>query len=135
MRSVIRSMETRRHQIDYGDFLDERENLNDSPFFMQHKIYGENDELLAEMTDPAETTPEQKEVIGAELADIYSFVLGIANAYDIDLAQAFRSKLEKNHERFHPHETYAESKRREGRPLVEVDVYNPSINTQDHFEA
>jgi len=127
-------METRKHQVDYEAFLEERENLSHSPFFMQHKIYGENDELLAEMVDPTEATEEQKRQIGLELADIYMFTIGIANAYGIDLGEAFEEKLAYNHERFHPHETYLESKRRENRPIREFDVYNPSISTEDHFD-
>ncbi len=124
-------------QAKYQDFVDERPNLSKSPFFMQFKIHEEADELLAEMGDPAEMTPEQRIVLGDELADIFSFTMGIANVYGIDLAEAFDRKLAYNRDRFHPDETYEESKIREGRPIKEFDVYTPSISSpeNDHFEA
>lgn len=124
----------KEHQIKYREFIDERPNLSRSPHRMQWKIHEEADELLEEMGDPQNMTSEQLERLGSELADIYSYTLGIAEAYGIDLATEFEKKLEYNKQRFRPEETYEQSKAREGRPIKEYTIYNQSLLTEDHFE-
>jgi len=137
VRSVIENIRRKmlEHQRRYREFVEERPNLSKSPHRMQWKMHEEADELLAEMGDRDEMTQEQLEALGSELADIYSYTLGIADHYGIDLAEAFEKKLDYNKQRFHPSETYEQSKAREGRPVIEHDVYNPSILTLDHFDV
>lgn len=45
--------------------------------------------------DPASSV----HLVGEELADILSFVVAIANRFEIDLAEAFVDKEQKNHQR------------------------------------
>lgn len=58
----------------------------------------EVNELYDELYDPA--TPEQKTKIAAELADVFIFLLGIANYYNIDAETAIEQKIIRNEERF-----------------------------------
>src|SRR5437868_5242293 len=43
-----------------------------------------------------EIVEQNKLEIEEELADIFSYILGFCNLYDIDLSEAFQKKLEKN---------------------------------------
>jgi len=46
------------------------------------------------------TIPEKREEIEDELADIFIYVLRIAQMYDIDLTKSFNRKLEKNDKKY-----------------------------------
>jgi NTP pyrophosphatase (non-canonical NTP hydrolase) len=43
-----------------------------------------------------EIVEKNKLEIEEEIADIFSYILGFCNLYDIDLSEAFKNKLEKN---------------------------------------
>lgn len=66
--------------------------------------------------------------IASEVADVFLFLIVVANRYGIDIAEATTKKLEQNHQRFPVElfdgtngktfqENYAEAKRREGKPI------------------
>lgn len=57
--------------------------------------FKDEDEIEALMTDE-----EKREDMKDELADVLWFVLRFAQLYDIDLDEAFRTKLEKNREKY-----------------------------------
>ena len=40
--------------------------------------------------------PEDNEHLAEEIADVFNYLLDIANVYDIDIEQAFRAKWKKN---------------------------------------
>ncbi|HEX3726217.1 MAG TPA: nucleotide pyrophosphohydrolase [Pirellulales bacterium] len=44
--------------------------------------------------------PPRKSAVGEELADVLSYVLALANALDIDLADALREKMIKNAQKY-----------------------------------
>lgn len=113
-----------------------------TPVWATERIGHEVEELYQEVVD--DPTPEQRELIGSEIADIVMFTICVANAYGLDIAEEVHKKLEKNHERFPAHEfqegdyhtQYNRVKEREGKRKVH-DVYNPSISSpeNDHFQV
>ena len=48
----------------------------------------------------AKHSVDRKEDVGEELADVLYWVLLLANKLDIDLVEAFKKKMEKNHEKY-----------------------------------
>ena len=44
--------------------------------------------------------PEKKEAVEDEMADVLSFLVRMAQKYDMDLAEAFDRKLEKNRQKY-----------------------------------
>jgi NTP pyrophosphatase (non-canonical NTP hydrolase) len=58
---------------------------------MEHFLWMENAESRPRMTDPAQLAP-----VADELADVLGVCLALANALDLDLADAFRAKMARN---------------------------------------
>ncbi|BCD68290.1 dCTP diphosphatase [Nitratiruptor sp. YY09-18] len=50
--------------------------------------------------DPEEFSKEEKEEIGEEMADVLHYLLRLASVMDIDLYEASKKKIAKNHKRF-----------------------------------
>lgn len=51
---------------------------------------------------PSSMAPEERDAIGDELADVVIYSLSLANALDLDLSGAVRSKLVKDEARYPP---------------------------------
>jgi NTP pyrophosphatase (non-canonical NTP hydrolase) len=59
---------------------------------MEHFLWMENAESRQHMTDAARRAP-----VADELADVLGVCLALANALDLDLSDAFRAKMARNH--------------------------------------
>lgn len=56
--------------------------------------------LEARQTERDRLSPEKKEEIGAECADVLAYLLGLADRLEIDLAEAFERKMERNRRKY-----------------------------------
>ena len=50
--------------------------------------------------DPADMSLEQREAAGEELADVFAYVLSLANALELDLAATYAKKMVKNQAKY-----------------------------------
>ena len=82
------------------DFVDERDWWKyHSPKNLAISISLEASELLEhfQWTQPDETlTPKQQNEVEEEMSDVLAYLLSMANVLNIDFAEAFRKKMEKN---------------------------------------
>lgn len=49
---------------------------------------------------PDEMTPERRQQIGEEMADVLAYLLSLANVLDLDLAAALEAKMRKNRRKY-----------------------------------
>lgn len=69
--------------------------ITESAELLEHFRFKSNEEIEQILKDP-----KKKVEISEEMADIFYFLLRLAQRYDIDLAKALDKKLEKNRERY-----------------------------------
>jgi len=67
---------------------------------MEHFQWVRSDQLGQVLEDPA-----LRDKIGDELADVFAFILSLANVLEIDLSEALREKMIRNAEKY-PADTY-----------------------------
>lgn len=127
-----------RAEVKHLQFLEERPIMRRDPVYITERIGHEVDELYEEVVD--EPNLWEWGAIAGEVADIYLFLLCVANNYGINLEEEALKKIERNRERFPASEfqtgsfdeAYRQAKIREGRPVATpIDVYNPSVSTFD----
>jgi|SRR6056297_411199 len=103
MSDNLRDLQSRQEQ-----FIDERDwNQFHTPKSLAMAISVESNELmeLFQWHDnlPAEAYAEDSEIqddVKDELADIVIYSLSMASAFDLDLSEVIKTKLEKNEQRF-----------------------------------
>lgn len=117
-----------------------RRQMQISPVTATERLGKEVDELYVGL-HPEPNLWEWGE-IASEVADVFLYLVVVANRYGIDIGGAVTNKLAYNQQRFPVAlfdgsngksfaDNYAEAKRREGKPVPEaIDVYNPSITTE-----
>ncbi len=127
----------REIQDGMAQFEAPRKQMQISPIAAMEHMEREFDELYVGLYD--NPTQEQTREIASEIADVFLFLVIIANRYDIDIASATTEKLAYNHERFPVElfdgtngktfkENYEEAKRREGKPVQKpITIYTPSL--------
>jgi len=69
--------------------------VTESSELLDHFRFKSNDEIEEFLKSPS-----KKEEISEELADVFYFVLRLAQKYDIDLATSLNKKMEKNEKKY-----------------------------------
>ena len=87
---------------EFADFVRERDwEQFHSPKNLSMSLAIEAGELMEhfqwlDVESSRAASPEKLQMIGEELADVFCYTLAIANSLDLDLAAAFRDKMQKN---------------------------------------